>query len=178
MKTSSVWPFCGILLAVFELCSAKVFTPLEIDNHPCTPENLKVRKTVRCKYLNKLFVFQRTTRYICDNSGRVICQSGWKEAKNPDPLQPCSEPICNHNGAGCKYGECRSPDYCACEVGWEGVSCDICIPLPGCENGNCTDTALECNCFEGWSGAYCEIRNLKKNYKSFDEYLSHILNFS
>ena len=42
MKTSSVWPFCGILLAVVELCSAKVFTPLEIDNHPCTPENLKV----------------------------------------------------------------------------------------------------------------------------------------
>ena len=121
--------------------------------------------------------FQRTTRYICDNNGRVICQSGWKEAANPDPLQPCSEPICNHNGVGCVNGECRSPDYCACEVGWEGVSCDICIPLPGCENGNCTDTALECNCFEGWSGAYCEIRKIK-NYKSCGMYLLRFLNSS
>ena len=90
--------------------------------------------------------------------GNVICQTGWKNSDSAiDKMNPCSEPICNHNGQGCLHGECRAPDMCACEVGWEGVSCDICIPLPGCDHGTCSE-ALECTCNEGWSGAYCEIR--------------------
>ena len=46
---------------------------------------------------------------------------------------------------------------CACEVGWEGNNCEICVRLPGCENGNCTNE-FECNCHDGWSGACCNVR--------------------
>jgi len=117
------------------------FTPMEINNHPCTPENLK-----------------RTRSYICDHEGKVICQSGWKQPENSDEasLNPCSEPICDHGGMGCKHGICRAPNMCACEVGWEGNNCEICVRLPGCENGNCTNE-FECNCHDGWSGACCNV---------------------
>ena len=60
-------------------------------------------------------------------------------------------------GMGCKHGICRSPNFCACEVGWEGTNCEICVRLPGCVNGNCSNE-LECNCYDGWAGAYCDIR--------------------
>jgi len=118
------------------------FTPLDIDNHPCKAENLKL-----------------TNRYICNSAGDVFCQMGWKEPeelKLRDPLHPCPLPICDVDGETCQNGECKSPDFCACEVGWEGALCDICIPMPGCQHGNCTG-ALECNCADGWSGGYCEI---------------------
>ena len=88
---------------------------------------------------------------------------GWKEPeelKLRDPLHPCPLPICDVDGETCQNGECKSPDFCACEVGWEGALCDICIPMPGCQHGNCTG-ALECNCADGWSGGYCEIRKLQ-----------------
>ena len=118
------------------------FSRLDIDNHPCKPENLK-----------------HTTRYVCDRQGNVICQSGWKEPEYQNEetaLNPCLEPICDFNGAGCVHGECRSPNICACEVGWEGPNCNTCIPLPGCNHGTCSD-AFECNCQGDWEGAYCNI---------------------
>jgi len=141
MKTFRSFLNFKSVLTVFLLCldfSTAKFTPLEIDNHPCTPENLK-----------------RTTKYICDNDGNVICQSGWKHSEPEDHLNPCSDPIC-HGDDGCENGICRAPDYCACEVGWEGARCETCIPLPGCERGTCNE-ALECNCEYQWAGAYCEI---------------------
>jgi len=116
-----------------------MFTPLEIDNHPCQPENLK-----------------RAISYICNTNGDIICQNGWMEpvdTDDRDPLSPCSEPICTN---GCEHGTCVSPDWCACKVGWEGVTCDICIPMPGCKHGHCI-TALECHCDDGWGGGKCDI---------------------
>jgi len=132
------------LISLFDHTWArKTFTPLEIDNHPCTPENLK-----------------KTNRYICDSVGTVLCQTGWGEPDDDvnlrDMMNPCPVPKCEHNNKGCVHGECRSPDFCACEIGWEGTNCDICIPLPGCEHGTCTN-ALECDCDDNWYGAYCEI---------------------
>jgi len=130
------------LLTFLEGClGGGKFTPMEINNHPCTPENLK-----------------RTRSYICDHEGTVICQSGWKQPINIDEAtrNPCSEPICDHAGMGCEHGVCRSPNFCACEVGWEGTNCEICVRLPGCVNGNCTNE-FECNCHDGWSGSCCDI---------------------
>ena len=49
-----------------------------------------------------------------------------------------------------------APDHCACEIGWEGALCNVCVRLPGCLNGDCTE-ALECNCHEGWTGGYCDM---------------------
>ena len=118
------------------------FTPLDTDNHPCKAENLKM-----------------TNRYICSSKGDVFCQTGWEEPSDPseiDPLNPCPMPICDVHGETCHYGVCEAPDYCACEIGWEGAICDVCIPLPGCQNGNCTE-AMECNCRDGWTGGFCEI---------------------
>ena len=54
-------------------------------------------------------------------------------------------------------GICTAPDHCACEIGWEGALCNVCVRLPGCLNGDCTE-ALECNCHEGWTGGYCDMR--------------------
>ena len=108
------------------------------------------------------FIIKRANSYICTKAGEIICQTGWREPIDHDkrnPLTPCAEPICDHTSAGCIHGICRSPDYCACEVGWEGISCDSCIPLPGCKHGYC-EQALECNCESGYGGGYCDIRKL------------------
>ena len=139
IKTTSVLLIC--VAVINSSLAHSRFTPLEIDNHPCKPENLR-----------------HTTRYVCDRHGNVICQSGWREPDSQSEesaLNPCLEPICDYNGQGCVHGECRAPNYCACEVGWEGPNCDICVPLPGCDHGTCGN-AFECNCEDGWEGAYCD----------------------
>lgn len=103
-----------------------------------------------------MIFLQATNRYICASNGTIICQNGWKPCDDTEKekLEPCSIPICDPE---CQHGECRAPNFCACEIGWEGTHCDTCVPLPGCDNGNCTN-ALECNCYDGWDGAYCDIR--------------------
>ena len=81
---------------------------------------------------------------------------GWKKSsryKN-NLLNPCSEPICSN---GCLHGECKAPNYCACEIGWEGQNCSICLKSPGCKHGYC-EKAFQCICDSGWSGSQCEIR--------------------
>ena len=105
--------------------------------------------------------FQSTSSYICDYKGNVICQSGWRQPLDPHEakINPCSIPICNHNNMTCSHGVCRAPNFCACEVGWEGINCDVCIPLPGCVHGNCS-MDFECNCYEGWTGSKCDISKL------------------
>ena len=105
-------------------------------------------------------LLQLTNRYICNSTGFVICQSGWKEPEDHeerDELNPCPEPICGTDTETCENGVCTAPDHCACEIGWEGALCNVCVRLPGCLNGNCTE-ALECNCHEGWTGGYCNMR--------------------
>ena len=39
-------------------CLGKGFTPMEIDNHPCTPENLKVHCPIH-------WIVQRLNYYLC-----------------------------------------------------------------------------------------------------------------
>jgi hypothetical protein len=36
----------AIIVALANLSLARKFTPLEIDNHPCAPENLRVKTRV------------------------------------------------------------------------------------------------------------------------------------
>ena len=105
-------------------------------------------------------MFQLTNRYICNSTGAVICQSGWKEPadiEERDELNPCPIPICGTANETCDNGICTAPDHCACEIGWEGALCNICVPLPGCIHGTCEE-ALECTCATGWTGGYCDIR--------------------
>ena len=107
-------------------------------------------------------LFQSTSSYICDYKGNVICQSGWRQPLDPHEakINPCSIPICNHDNMTCSHGVCRAPNFCACEVGWEGINCDVCIPLPGCVHGTCS-MDFECNCYEGWTGSKCDISKLE-----------------
>ncbi len=49
------------------------------------------------------------------------------------------------------------PDVCECDVGYEGITCEQCVKLPGCQFGKCTE-ALECICDEGYTGAKCDTR--------------------
>merc|ERR1712029_1267435 len=77
-----------------------------------------------------------TNRYICSSNGTIICQNGWEPCHDPEKekLEPCSMPICDPQ---CQHGECRAPNFYACEIGWEGTHCDTCVLLPGCDHGTC-----------------------------------------
>lgn len=94
------------------------YTPLKINEIACTAEKLK----------------SNGGRYTCDHEGNVHCADGWKDENPRDDSNRCAVPNCE---AECNHGMCTSPNYCACEVGWDGTCCDVCIPMPGCVNGAC-----------------------------------------
>ncbi|XP_036450000.1 protein delta homolog 1 [Colossoma macropomum] len=57
---------------------------------------------------------------------------------------------CNlENGFCDKYGECR------CRPGWQGLTCEQCVPFPGCVHGKC-EKAWQCICEQGWVGSQCD----------------------
>ncbi|KAF5890925.1 protein delta 1, partial [Clarias magur] len=56
---------------------------------------------------------------------------------------------CNLNKGVCDSGECR------CNPGWQGPTCEQCVPLPGCVHGTCED-AWQCVCEQGWVGSQCD----------------------
>ncbi|KAG5453443.1 Protein eyes shut [Clonorchis sinensis] len=64
----------------------------------------------------------------------------------------------------CEHGTCQEPNYCRCESGWYGKSCEKCHVYPGCVHGTCernrTTHALvvfTCSCEPGWGGMLCDI---------------------
>ena len=88
--------------------------------------------------------------------------------------------ICNPS---CVHGTCTSPDYCACDVGWEGLLCDngksvISLQLhhayklwhyislfpilraamcdPACLNGGRCNAPNQCTCTAEYTGNTCE----------------------
>ena len=69
-----------------------------------------------------------------------------------NPMNPCPVPICPK---GCVNGECKAPDYCTCDIGWEGLNCSVCVKNPGCQHGYC-EKPFECKCEPGWIGSQCE----------------------
>ena len=76
---------------------------------------------LRCMF-KKLFKFLFFARYVCDTDGNIVCQPGWQEPLVRDAtslLNPCLEPICDHNGLGCVHGDCRAP----------GIFLKLCLTL-------------------------------------------------
>lgn len=95
------------------------YTPLRINEIACTAEKLK----------------SNGGRYTCDYKGQVHCTEGWADDEPEEDANRCALPVCEPK---CKpHGLCTSPNFCACEVGWDGAHCEICIPMPGCVHGQC-----------------------------------------
>ena len=118
------------------------------------------QRNISLKIQKKL---QKSKTYTCDDSGQVICHQGWSGIE-----KLCSIPVCDFgNNEICIHGKCVSPNLCACEIGWEGIQCDSCITLPGCQNGHCQNEPFECICdeTEKWTGDHCDER--KKFHKFF-----------
>ncbi|KAG7466452.1 hypothetical protein MATL_G00164940, partial [Megalops atlanticus] len=53
-------------------------------------------------------------------------------------------------------GFCEQTGECRCKPGWQGATCNQCIPFPGCVHGSC-EKAWQCNCEEGWVGSRCDV---------------------
>ncbi|XP_061109629.1 protein delta homolog 1 [Conger conger] len=62
----------------------------------------------------------------------------------------CS-PGCDPNN-----GFCEKPGECRCRPGWQGATCNQCVPFPGCRHGSC-EKAWQCVCEEGWVGSQCDV---------------------
>jgi len=131
MKHTASFTLICYLAFVVNFALSKKLTDLEIDNHPCKPEVIKAQHY-----------------YACTKNGTVVCRNGYK---NPENL--CRTPVCE---PGCgSHGTCIAPNTCACQIGWDGNNCDVCLPAPGCVHGNCT-VAFECNCDTGFQGGLCD----------------------
>lgn len=44
--------------------------------------------------------------------------------------------------------------FLRCNPGWQGATCEQCIPFPGCVHGTCKK-AWQCMCEQGWVGSQC-----------------------
>ena len=54
------------------------------------------------------------------------------------------------------------------QVGWEGVACDVCVPMPGCDHGHCNQEAFGCTCDDEtqYTGALCDNREKNISVKA------------
>jgi len=118
------------LLLLTDLASPNKITELEIDNYHCKPEVLKNQRN-----------------YYCTVKGEIVCRNGYQ-----GPETFCKTPVCSPD---CKKGKCIAPELCACQVGWSGKACDVCLRRPGCVHGYC-DEAFDCLCDDGYEGGLCD----------------------
>lgn len=42
-----------------------------------------------------------------------------------------------------------------CDPGWEGLHCERCVRMPGCQHGTCHQP-WQCICHSGWAGKFCD----------------------
>ncbi|XP_048830335.1 protein delta homolog 1 isoform X2 [Brienomyrus brachyistius] len=53
-------------------------------------------------------------------------------------------------------GFCEKPGECRCRSGWQGATCEQCMPFPGCLHGTC-QRPWQCICEDGWLGSQCDV---------------------
>ncbi|XP_012660330.1 protein delta homolog 2 isoform X2 [Otolemur garnettii] len=52
------------------------------------------------------------------------------------------------------HGCCAPDGSCRCDPGWEGLHCERCVKMPGCQHGTCHQP-WQCICHSGWAGKFC-----------------------
>ncbi|XP_078667238.1 uncharacterized protein LOC144909056 [Branchiostoma floridae x Branchiostoma belcheri] len=118
-----------------------------------------------CQPLDDTFVYipgWRSDDSACgvDYDTHTWCAPG---ADYNDMYALCAAPTCARSP--CVHGTCTDGNNggytCACENGWEGISCDQniddCLSSP-CAHGTCTDgvASYTCSCENGWTGNNCD----------------------
>ncbi|XP_073938236.1 protein delta homolog 2 isoform X2 [Castor canadensis] len=53
------------------------------------------------------------------------------------------------------HGCCAPDGSCRCDPGWEGLHCERCVRMPGCQHGTCHQP-WQCICHSGWAGKFCD----------------------
>ncbi|XP_049978755.1 protein delta homolog 2 isoform X1 [Alexandromys fortis] len=53
------------------------------------------------------------------------------------------------------HGCCAPDGSCRCDPGWEGLHCERCVRMPGCQHGSCHQP-WQCICHSGWAGKFCD----------------------
>ncbi|XP_010861538.1 PREDICTED: protein delta homolog 2 [Bison bison bison] len=53
------------------------------------------------------------------------------------------------------HGCCAPDGSCRCDPGWEGLHCERCVRMPGCQHGTCHQP-WQCICHTGWAGKFCD----------------------
>ncbi|XP_012496244.1 PREDICTED: protein delta homolog 2 [Propithecus coquereli] len=57
------------------------------------------------------------------------------------------------------HGCCAPDGSCRCDPGWEGLHCERCVRMPGCQHGTCHQP-WQCICHSGWAGKFCDKVNI------------------
>nr|KAF6461741.1 delta like non-canonical Notch ligand 2 [Molossus molossus] len=70
------------------------------------------------------------------------------------PVQPAVADDCSSH-CDLAHGCCAPDGSCRCDPGWEGLHCERCVRMPGCQHGSCHQP-WQCICHGGWAGKFCD----------------------
>ncbi|XP_072689004.1 protein delta homolog 2 isoform X1 [Canis lupus baileyi] len=70
------------------------------------------------------------------------------------PVQPAGADDCSSH-CDLAHGCCAPDGSCRCDPGWEGLHCERCVRMPGCQHGTCHQP-WQCICHSGWAGKFCD----------------------
>ncbi|XP_071482925.1 scavenger receptor cysteine-rich domain-containing protein DMBT1-like [Diadema antillarum] len=141
--------------------------PIHLDDVRCTGEEETLPS---CFYISSHnCAHDEDAGVICNppagscSRGQFRCQDGSciPSAWRCDGKQDCGteedEDNCHSGNCtnGCVHGACVGPDMCSCEDGYQGPSCEDCVPFEGCVHGTCENPG-DCICLPGWGGLFCD----------------------
>ncbi|XP_028335405.1 protein delta homolog 2 [Physeter macrocephalus] len=70
------------------------------------------------------------------------------------PVKPARANDCSSH-CDLAHGCCAPDGSCRCDPGWEGLHCERCVRMPGCQHGTCHQP-WQCICHSGWAGKFCD----------------------
>ncbi|KAM5324654.1 protein delta homolog 2 isoform 2-T2 [Glossophaga mutica] len=76
------------------------------------------------------------------------------DPSSPVPHQSLAADDCSSH-CDLAHGFCEPDGSCRCDPGWEGLHCERCVRMPGCQHGSCHQP-WQCICHSGWAGKFCD----------------------